>query len=206
MPLTGPQSGQLRDALLSAFKADDLVQMMLFDMNVHLFQVIPEGSLATVAFNLVNWCDAQGRVGELLSAMAARRPQNKAILQTVVNLQTALGLRPSAVGGVAAQPPAAATVPPPTPANPAALLGRLRDLLLGLYPDLDEFVILFEDTLSERFLSVAGNGRPRMQMHGLLQWANANRSFRLCPLLAAVAAQHGNSAELADLRRQFCPG
>ena len=205
MPLTGTQSRELRDALLAGFDQNGLVEMMLFDLNVHLFQAIPEGPLATVAFNLINWCDAQGRVGDLLTAMAARRPMNQAVQKAVAGLQKALGLPPLATGGPVTPAPAHPN-PPPAPANPAALLGRLRDLLLILYPDLDEFVLLFEDTLSERFASVAGNGKPKMQMHALVQWANANRGFRLCPLLAAVAAQHDNNADLADLRRQLCSG
>ena len=111
MPLTGTQSQQLRDALLAGFDQDGLVEMMQFDMNVHLFQAIPEGSLETVAFNLVNWCDAQGRVGELLNAMAARRPKNTAVQKPVADLLKALDL-PSGVGGPVTPAPAHPNPPP----------------------------------------------------------------------------------------------
>lgn len=152
----------------------DLEQVLLFRMSVRLPHIIPEGPLASTVFNLINWCDAQGRIPELIDAIAAERQLNGGLQQVV------------------------------TPENLGPLLARVRKLLLALYPDLDEFVILFEDTLGNRFESVASSGKAESQMHTVVQWANANRRFRLCPLLAAVALQHPNSDELTELRNHLC--
>jgi len=224
--MTGQQSAMLRDAILSGFKPDDLEQMLQVRMNVRMANIIPAGPLATVAFDLINWCAAQGRVGELIEAIAVERPKNEGIQQTLAQLRIALGLpvpsSPPAAptpyrnwpAGPAANPPSVPpppVVPPPpppqvvAPQNVGPLLARVRTLVLALYPNLNEFVIVFEDVFGPgEFASVAGNGNSKSQVHAVVQWANANRPFRLCPLLAAVASQHQNSTELADLRKLLC--
>jgi len=93
-PLTAPQSEQLRNAILSAFTRDELVQMLLYDLNVHYLQVIPDGSLEVEVYNLVTWCEARERTPELLAAIAKRRPKNAAIRKIVTDLSKALDALP----------------------------------------------------------------------------------------------------------------
>jgi Effector-associated domain 1 len=85
--LTGPQVDALSDAVLKGFNKSDLEQLMLFDMDVHLDQVVGGGPLATVVFDLIVWVNAQGRVDEFLDAITKRRPRNVAIRQAVAALR-----------------------------------------------------------------------------------------------------------------------
>jgi hypothetical protein len=87
IPLTGPQMATLSDSVLQSFSESDLEQLMLFDLNVHLRQVVGGGPLSQVVFNLIVWLNAQGRIDEFLNAIAQRRPRNAGLQQVVAGLR-----------------------------------------------------------------------------------------------------------------------
>jgi hypothetical protein len=145
-------------------------------------------------------------LGDLLSAIASERPNRRDIQDLTADLRNKLGLNQSPESAPSSikrdlQPTPLDTGPS---ANQGPIIAQVRQLLLSLYPNLDELIILFEDTLGTGFQTVVGSGTQTIQVHAMVKWAFANCRFRLCPLLAAVANQHKESKELENLRRQLC--
>jgi len=89
MPLTGPQKQQLQAAVLSAFNASDLEQLLAFDLNVRLLQIVGQGPLDQMVFAVIEWCEQQGRTTEFLNAIARARPHKKEIQDVVAMLRAA---------------------------------------------------------------------------------------------------------------------
>lgn len=95
MPLTADQSRKLRDVMLMGqFTDDDYEQMTWLKLGVRARDVIAWGPLASVAYNLVNWCDAQGMIEELTAAIADRRPANVVVRRAIAELRTELNYNP----------------------------------------------------------------------------------------------------------------
>jgi len=87
--LNGPQQRQLMNALLDAFPDyDALQQMVRFGLNENLDSIVSRGNLTTVAFELIKWAMAKGRLEELLVATIAENPQNLKLCDVVNQLQT----------------------------------------------------------------------------------------------------------------------
>ena len=76
MPLTGPQHQQIQDALLSAFDAASLRQLVKFELDEDLDQITPPGDLTQRAYHLVAWADQQGRVPALIAGARKQNPGN----------------------------------------------------------------------------------------------------------------------------------
>ena len=84
--LTGPQKRELLDAVLAAFDESGLTQLLAFDLNVRFAVVVGGGPLEQRVFELTEWLDAQGRIGEFLAAIAKARPRKQDIQQVVAGL------------------------------------------------------------------------------------------------------------------------
>jgi len=84
--LTGPQKRQLVDAVLAAFDESGLTQLLAFDLDVRLAAIVGGGPLQQKVFELTEWLDAQGRIGEFLAAIARARPRKQEIQQVVAGL------------------------------------------------------------------------------------------------------------------------
>jgi Effector-associated domain 1 len=88
--LTGPQKQQLHNAILAAFRENDLAELLLFDMDVRMRQVVEAGPLRIVVFDLIDWVDQQGRINEFLTAIARARPHKEEVQRVVATLHPQL--------------------------------------------------------------------------------------------------------------------
>jgi S1-C subfamily serine protease len=78
--LKGQQMEALRDALVSAFPRYGLLsQLMLFKLNERLENLVDRGPMNTVAFDLIMWAEAQGKLEPLIAAAVAQVPGNPAL-------------------------------------------------------------------------------------------------------------------------------
>ena len=69
---------QLHDALLDAFRShDSLKRMVRFELDQNLDEVAGQGPLTDVVYRLVEWADAEGRLGDLLRGARAQNPGNE---------------------------------------------------------------------------------------------------------------------------------
>ncbi len=76
--LDGPGRRQLHRALLGAYlKLDDLAQMVAFSFGENLGAVAGGDNISSVIFNLMQWAEARGRLGDLIAAAAEDRPQSQ---------------------------------------------------------------------------------------------------------------------------------
>jgi V8-like Glu-specific endopeptidase len=76
-PLPGSIVKDLQDALCDAFTEDELEQMLRLEMDAGLFAIVGHGKpLPTVTFNLIQAAQRDGRLAELVQAMARTRPGN----------------------------------------------------------------------------------------------------------------------------------
>jgi cellulose biosynthesis protein BcsQ len=81
--LNGSQRLQLYEALLAAFPTERLLfQMVRHGLNQPLGSIAGTGNLSDVAFNLVQWAEAEGLTTDLVKAALAENPVNSK-LQTV---------------------------------------------------------------------------------------------------------------------------
>ena len=95
--LNGTQRRELVAALVDAFPTyADLEQMVSFGLDEGLQGIAGPGNAQTVAFSLVRWAEARGRLGDLVEAARAANPGN-------------LPLRTFATGTWVSVSPAAAT-------------------------------------------------------------------------------------------------
>ena len=106
MTLTGPQSQQLHAALLSAFPTrGELTQMVRFALSENL-DTIATGNLSDVAFALIRWAEARGKLPALLDGALSRNPGNLELQEAVDVIQAALAVPPTT-----AQPQATSSSP-----------------------------------------------------------------------------------------------
>jgi hypothetical protein len=69
---------QLHDALLDAFPSgDSLEQMVYFELGGNLQEIAGQGPLGDVVYRLVQWADAEGRLGDLLRSARTANPGNE---------------------------------------------------------------------------------------------------------------------------------
>lgn len=75
--LNGKQRQHLVEALLHAFPNYPMLeQMVSFEMDENLAAIAGAGPQTDVAFTLVKWAEAEGRVGRLIVAARNKRPNN----------------------------------------------------------------------------------------------------------------------------------
>jgi len=80
MTVTGEQLQGLRDALVSAYPdSRSLAAMALFELGENLNVITEAGNLNDRAFELIRWCQAAGRLDELVRAARAQNPGNEAL-------------------------------------------------------------------------------------------------------------------------------
>jgi len=70
------QFDALQRALLAAFKREGLERMLRLKMNVHLDHIARNGSLTDLVYDVIDWADREGRVGELVRVAVASVPGN----------------------------------------------------------------------------------------------------------------------------------
>jgi hypothetical protein len=66
--LSGAQFKQFHEALLSAFDKSTLGQMVQFELGVNINAVAGGDNMSAVAFNLIDWAQRTGRLGDLIAA------------------------------------------------------------------------------------------------------------------------------------------
>jgi Effector-associated domain 1/TIR domain/CHAT domain len=77
MELTGSQKKQLREALQSAFPSRArLKQLALEELDWNLDEIVGEGSLADIVFELIGFAEAEGRLVDLVTAAIRSNPGN----------------------------------------------------------------------------------------------------------------------------------
>jgi hypothetical protein len=84
--LTGPQFKQLHEALLAAFNQEELTRMVMMDMGVNINSVAGGSNLSAVVFNLIDWAQRTGRLGELVTAAAGSNDENPELKAFVASL------------------------------------------------------------------------------------------------------------------------
>ncbi len=84
--LSGPQFKQFHEALLAAFDQESLTQMVRLEMGVNISSVAGGSNFSAVAFNLIDWAQRTGRLGELIAAAARSNGDNPEIKAFVASL------------------------------------------------------------------------------------------------------------------------
>jgi hypothetical protein len=84
--LTGPQFKKFHEALLAAFDQESLTQMVRLEMSVNINSVAGGSNLSAIAFNLIDWAQRTGRLGELIAAAAGFNPDSPEIKAFVASL------------------------------------------------------------------------------------------------------------------------
>ena len=77
--LSGPQFKQFHEALLAAFDQESLTLMVRLEMGVNINSVAGGSNFSAVAFNLIDWAQRTGRLGELITAAARSNGDNPEI-------------------------------------------------------------------------------------------------------------------------------
>jgi hypothetical protein len=186
--LKGPQAEQLRDAILSAFSGADLEQLLRFDLNLRLGDIVPNGPMNQIVFNLIDWVERQGRTEELIQALQRSRPNNRqfqAVAESVVS-------------------PAPAPARRPRKAKPdGAFRARLREALIDQFPTRSALAMLVDDTLSLNLEAVSPATNLTETVFELIQWASVDPQGRLRPLLEEAVKRRRHSDELKALRDEL---
>jgi hypothetical protein len=74
--LTGPQFGQLQQALVGAFDIDSLRMMVRIQMSENLDAIAGSGNLRKVVYDLIDWAQRTGNLDRLLDGALADVPGN----------------------------------------------------------------------------------------------------------------------------------
>jgi V8-like Glu-specific endopeptidase len=67
---------QFTNALIHAFGEGELTMLAQFRLNVNLDNIVGQGPLQKRVFELIGWCDREGRIDELFVSALAERPNN----------------------------------------------------------------------------------------------------------------------------------
>ncbi|KFA89873.1 SAV_2336 N-terminal domain-related protein [Archangium violaceum] len=114
--LTGAQTQELQQALLSAFRSNNqLTQMVLYRLGLNLAAIVSPGPLASVVFQLIQWAEAHGRLRELVAGALVDNPGNRTLRDCAVWL------------GLSSPPAPGTTATPVTPLAPAASPERTKN-------------------------------------------------------------------------------
>jgi hypothetical protein len=185
MALTGAQAKKLSQAILSAFSGDDLEQLVRFDLNERLDNIVPAGPLSTVVLRLIEWAENNGATQEFLQAIQRARPNNQNVQSVVKELAV------PATGGK--PPPGTAPLDGPRKA-------RLRAVLLDQFPTRSALKMLVDDTLSVNLDGVTTGANLTETVFELIQWAAIDPAAQLRPLLNEAVRQRPGSKELKSLK------
>ncbi len=86
MTLSGEDFKKLLDAMLQAYNKSDLRQMVKFNLDKDLDEIIGGVTGAEIIFNLIQWAEARGKLEDLLNAVSQNRPDNLELQKTVNGL------------------------------------------------------------------------------------------------------------------------
>ena len=87
MELNKSQRQHLREALISAYRNESNLKIMLSDeLDVRLNNIVSGENYNTIVFNLVDWADEQGRLEELISAAYRKTPGNEDFRRFIKNI------------------------------------------------------------------------------------------------------------------------
>jgi len=75
--ITGPQHGQLAEALASTFDQQSLTQMVQVKLTQTLPNIVGGGTFGAVTFNLVDWAKRSGYLTELVQGALDTQPRNQ---------------------------------------------------------------------------------------------------------------------------------
>jgi hypothetical protein len=85
--LNGPERAKLRDAILSAYPSWGDLQIMVSDqLDESLPQISAQANQRHVAFNLIEWARARGRLAELIEGARRSNPDNNQMFVFVQKL------------------------------------------------------------------------------------------------------------------------
>ena len=91
MSLNGPQLKQLQDALLDAYTAGGLRQMLRVQMDVDLPRVAGGDNLTEITFSLIQWAERTGQIMRLIEAAYAGNQENQALTALAAAAQSWFG-------------------------------------------------------------------------------------------------------------------
>ena len=76
--LSGKQKKELSDSILSAFSSySELKRLLVYELDIQLEVIISSSSdLQTVVFEIIQWAESRGKLGELVQAMYDENPNN----------------------------------------------------------------------------------------------------------------------------------
>jgi hypothetical protein len=192
MPLTAEKRKKLHAAILSGFSGSDLEQLLLFELNERLDNLVSPGALNEVVVRLIDWAEKTGRVEELARALQRARPSNREV-QTAVS-----GLLAPAEGG-AEQPIGTAPLD-------GSRRARLRAVLLDQFPTRTAIAMLVDDSLSVNLNQISAGTNLTETVFELIQWASVDPKRHLRPLLAKALEERPNSTELNALQSELFGG
>lgn len=103
MALTGQQLRQLQNALSSAFPTSrSLQQVLSFGMSVNLWTIAAErNNMSEIIFDVLQWCESQGRTAELLKVALQNNGGNALLIQADQDLSPVLAKQAAASNEVA---------------------------------------------------------------------------------------------------------
>jgi hypothetical protein len=84
--ITGPQHGQLAEALADAFDEQSLRQMVKVKLNQTLPNIVGGGTFGAVTFNLVDWAKRSGYLTELIQGAVDTQPRNQKLRDFAVSV------------------------------------------------------------------------------------------------------------------------
>ncbi len=68
---------EFTDALTHAFDDDQLRMLVTFNLHENFYHIVAEGPFLTRVFDLIRWCDQEGKVDELFLAAIQEKPGNQ---------------------------------------------------------------------------------------------------------------------------------
>ncbi len=76
--LSGKQKKELSDSILSAFSSySELKRLLVYELDIQLEVIISSSSnLKTVVFEIIQWAESRGKLGELVQAIYDENPNN----------------------------------------------------------------------------------------------------------------------------------
>ena len=74
--LRGKQAAAFQEALLAAFSREDLEQLVKFNLDEDLDEIVKPGTRSAVVFELIRWAERVTRVEDLLAAALEVRPKS----------------------------------------------------------------------------------------------------------------------------------
>ena len=85
--LSGPQFKQFHNALLAAFDATSLQQMVAYELEENLSAIAGGSNFSAIVFNLIDWAQRTGRLSKLIEASLTAVPHSPELQAFVASLR-----------------------------------------------------------------------------------------------------------------------